>query len=131
MPYITSFVFCDTIERDVNNGKRIINPLTQLSPIALPGNYTFSYSISVADVDTHIDNNLKLIFTTGGESNQLLDINIPKDSIPLEEDEPVLTLDGEIRNYVFKKPGIAEMTLIINGETIQTQKIKIVLGHYE
>ncbi|MFR6582688.1 MAG: hypothetical protein ACLURP_12105 [Ruminococcus sp.] len=55
MEYISSFTYCDTIQTEMTPQgpqQQIVKPLQVLTPIAIPGNFSFAIACSIADL-TH------------------------------------------------------------------------------
>ena len=50
MEYISSFTYCDTIQTEMTPQgpqQQIVKPLQVLTPIAIPGNFSFAIACSI------------------------------------------------------------------------------------
>ena len=65
MEYISSFTYCDTIQTQMTQQgpqQQIIKPLQVLTPVAIPGNFSFAIACSITGFDTFKENTVKIIF---------------------------------------------------------------------
>ena len=65
MEYISSFTYCDTIQTEMTPQgpqQQIVKPLQALTPIAIPGNFSFAIACSIAGFDTSKENSVKIMF---------------------------------------------------------------------
>ena len=100
MEYISSFTYCDTIQTQMTQQgpqQQIIKPLQVLTPVAIPGNFSFAIACSITGFDTSKENTVKIIFLDP-HSKVLYDTGEVKFQLPPEQ---------------IKENGIASMHLIL------------------
>ena len=107
MVYISSFMYCDSIQSEITpQGQRIniSNPLQVLAPIAIPSNYSFSVVCNFAGFDSNIDNNMRMQFVS--PSGQIIydtdnvSFKLPEEQI--QSGRPAaMQFNIDVRNLVF------------------------------
>lgn len=136
MIYISSFLYCDSIQTEMTpQGPRnqIVNPLQVLAPIAIPGNYSFAIACNVAGFDVAKENSVRIQFLSekGKILNDTGDIKI---QLPLEaqkSDKPsVMQFNLDLRNIVLSEKGLYSTKVFANNELIGEYKIQVLLGEY-
>lgn len=134
MEYITSFIYCDSIQTEVTpQGAKpqIINPLQVLAPIAIPGNYSFCIACNVSGFDEHKENEVQLIFVSPkGKTiydTGKINFQIPEEQVSKNKPGTV-QFNLDLRNVVLEEQGICTTKVIMNGNTIGEYKIAVVLG---
>lgn len=134
MAYITSFVYCENIQNEMTkNGSRtqIVNPLQVLSPISLPGNYSFAISCSIAGFNPQEEIKVRIVFTApdGSTVDDTGDIEFKAPSI-MDSSRKFkgLQLNLDFRNVVFQCAGIYSTKIQIDGETVGEYKIAVETG---
>ena len=136
MAYISSFIYCDSIQIQMTpNGpqNQIVNPLQVLTPVAIPGNYSFTISCSISGFQKSSDHKVELIFSdpSGGEVAKPVEfsINIERDICVDELHEnsvPGITLNVDLRNVILKSEGIYSTKVLLDEELIGEYKIQVV-----
>lgn len=137
MVYISSFIYCDSIQMEMTpQGPRnqIVNPLQVLAPIAIPGNYSFAIACNIAGFDVEKENSVRIQFVSSGE--QLLnDTGDIKFQLPIDQMKPgkpgVMQFNLDMRNLVFNEVGIYSTRVFVNGEQIGEYKIEVIVGDRE
>lgn len=137
MVYISSFIYCDSIQMETTpQGPRnqIVNPLQVLAPIAIPGNYSFAIACNIAGFDVEKENSVRIQFVSSGE--QLLnDTGDIKFQLPIDQMKPgkpgVMQFNLDMRNLVFNEVGIYSTRVFANGEQIGEYKIEVIVGDRE
>lgn len=137
MAYISSFIYCDSIQMEMTpQGPRnqIVNPLQVLAPIAIPGNYSFAIACNVAGFDVEKENSVRIQFVSS--SNQILnDTGDIKFQIPIDQkklDKPsVMQFNLDLRNLIFHEVGLYSTKVFVNGEQIGEYKIQVIVGDRE
>ena len=134
MAYISSFTYCDNIQKEITpQGPRpqVVNPLQVLAPVAIPGNYSFSISYNLAGFDPTKENKVRLEFIS--PSNKIIydtnDINfqIPKEKLNLDK-PAVMQFNLDIRNLVFREKGLYTTKIQVNSEEVGEYKIEVIVG---
>ncbi len=137
MAYISSFIYCDSIQMEMTpQGSRnqIINPLQVLAPIAIPGNYSFAIACNVAGFDVEKENSVRIQFVSS--SNQILNdtgdikFQIPIDQIKLDKPS-VMQFNLDMRNLILHEAGLYSTKVFVNGEQIGEYKIQVIVGDRE
>lgn len=137
MAYISSFIYCDSIQMEMTpQGPRnqIINPLQVLAPIAIPGNYSFAIACNVAGFDVEKENSVRIQFVSS--SNQILNdtgdikFQIPNDQIKLDKPS-VMQFNLDLRNLILHEIGLYTTKVFVNGEQIGEYKIQVIVGDRE
>ncbi len=134
MVYISSFTYCDSIQTEITpQGPRnqIVNPLQLLTPIAIPGNYSFAIACNIAGFDTMKENCVRIQFIA--PNGQVLnDTNDIKFQLPVEQIKPdklgVMQFNLDMRNLVIREVGLYSTKVLVNGELIGDYKIQVIVG---
>lgn len=124
MAYISSFVYCDGIQTDFTpNGpvSRIVNPLQVLAPIAVPGNFSFAISCSIAGFDAHKENTVQVQFVSS-DGKVLQDTGMVKFQVPSGQIETGrsggMQFNLDMRNMILDKVGLYSTKILLDGEKI-------------
>lgn len=131
MAFISSFTYCDTIQTEMTpQGPRhqITNPLQALSPVAIPGNFSFSIACSIAGFDAMQENCLRMMFLSPNEeilydTGDVL-FKIPNDQIR-DADMAGMQFNLDIRNLVMREVGIYSTKIVFNDVTLGEYKIQV------
>lgn len=136
MAYISSFTYCEAIQVEMTQQgpqQQIINPLQILAPASIPGNYSFSIVCSIADfnvLEEHVTN-LTFLSPSGDILYSTGDVHfqIPEDS---NNGQPLtgVQFNVDIRNLLFKEPGIFSTKVIFDEQLLGEYKIKVTVGEY-
>lgn len=131
MAYISSFVYCDSIQMQITPQgpkSQIVNPLQILSPVAIPGNYSFSISCTLAGFDASIENDVRIQFVSPSETT-LYDTNKVNFKIPSEQlqdgKSATMQFNLDLRNLVFKESGIYTTKIWMNDNLLGEYKIEV------
>lgn len=134
MIYISSFSYCDSIQTEMTpQGPRyqIVNPLQVLSPIAIPGNYSFAIACNVAGFDATKENIIRLQFSSP-QGKVLSDTGDIKVRLPLETIKDtklgVMQFNLDLRNIVLDEIGVYVTKVSVNNEIIGEYKIQVLQG---
>ena len=136
MEYISSFIYCDSIQTEITpQGTRtqIVNPLQILTPIAIPGNYSFAIICNIAGFDSKKENSVRIKFVS--PSKQVLnDTGKIKLQLPMEqikENMPnVMQLNLDMRNLPFSETGLYSTKIYVNETKIGEYKISVIVGEH-
>ena len=128
---ISSFTYCDKVQELLTpNGpvSQIIRPLQELSPIAIPSNYSFFISCIISNIRYNPENHLKITFEDpGGEIIEVFeqhDCNPPtKSSNP--DELYGLQLNIDIRNVILSKAGTYGTRVLFNNIELGFYKINV------
>ncbi len=137
MAYISSFIYCDSIQMEMTpQGPRnqIVNPLQVLAPIAIPGNYSFAIACNIAGFDVEKENSVRIKFVSSDEQllNDTGDIKFQLPVDQMKADKPsVMQFNLDMRNLVFHEVGIYSTKVFVNGEQIGEYKIQVIVGDRE
>lgn len=130
MAYITSFTYCENIQTELSQEgprQQIINPLQVLSPVAIPGNYSFSIACSIADIVVDSVNTLRIVFKDDNENivNDTGEIKFDSPDTSLIEKMGGMQFNIDMRNVVLRKEGIHSTIIFFNSESIGEYKIMV------
>ena len=135
MAYISSFTYCDSIQTQFTPEgpqKRIVNPLQVLSPIAIPGNYSFSISCNIADVSIGDPHTIIVEFVGPNDTrnNNPVKVNFSLDSQMIDQEKsfPGIALELDMRNTIIKEDGIHTTRVLLDNELLGEYKIKVIKG---
>lgn len=129
MEYISSFIYCDSIQPYITNeGQKFnpVDPLQILMPYAIPGNYSFSISCTISGFDTSKENKVRLKFlspsgTIMNDTGELtIQPNKENDNI-----EGTMQLNLDMRNMLFMEEGVHATIIYANDKEIGTYKINV------
>lgn len=134
MEYISSFIYCDTIQTEMTPQgpqHQIVKPLQALMPIAIPGNFSFAISCNIAGFDTSKENCVKIVFLDPNNTI-LYDTGEVKFQIPVEQIKAngiaSMQFNIDIRNLVFREEGIYLTKVIFNDNELGEYKIQVIVG---
>ena len=134
MAYVSSFIYCDSIQSELTpQGPRnnVMNPLQVLAPIAVPGNYSFAIACSIAGFNENSKNTVRMQFETekGRVINDTGDIvfQIPPEIIKANQ-PATMQFNLDFRNLVLPEQGVYSTVIFANGEKIGEYKIPVVKG---
>lgn len=134
MTYISSFIYCDSIQTEITpQGPKpqIVNPLQVLAPIAVPGNYSFSVACNLAGFNSDVENTVRLQFVS--PSGQVVyDTNDIGFKIPVEQLQAgkpaAMQFNMDLRNLVFREVGLYSTKVFFNQDLIGEYKIEVIVG---
>lgn len=134
MAYISSFTYCDSIQTEMTpQGPRnqIVNPLQMLTPIAVPGNYSFAIACNIAGFDVTKENCVQIQFVSS--SGQLVnDTGDIKFQLPIDQIESgkpcAMQFNLDMRNLVLSEVGLYSTKVFVNNEQIGEYKIQVIVG---
>ena len=136
MAYISSFVYCDSIQNEITPQgprSRINNPLQVLSPIAIPGNFSFAISLNIAGFDASIDNTLSLSFSDPSSfeiyNSGNVNIKLPNEGEQLVK-PTAIQFNLDLRNIIVPVEGIYSTKVFFNSVEIGNYKIEVVKGKW-
>ena len=134
MEYISSFTYCDTIQTEMTPQgpqQQIVKPLQVLTPIAIPGNFSFAIACSIAGFDTSKENSVKIMFLDPS-NNVLYDTGDVNFQLPTEQIKPSgiasMQFNIDIRNLVFREAGLYSTKVIFNNIELGEYKIQVIVG---
>lgn len=134
MEYISSFTYCDSIQTEMTPQgaqQRIVNPLQLLAPVAIPGNYSFSVACNIAGFDVTQENHVRIKFLSPSEEvlNDTGEISFQLPVEQVKENLPsVMQFNLDMRNFVFREPGVHSTKVFVNGNMIGEYKISVIVG---
>jgi len=134
MEYISSFTYCDSIQTEMTpQGPRqqIVKPLQALTPVAMPGNFTFAIACSIAGFDATKENSVDIEFLDPNGSI-LYDTGEVKFQIPPSQIKAggitSMQFNIDIRNLVFKEVGLYSTKVMFNKKELGEYKIQAIVG---
>lgn len=134
MEYISSFTYCDTIQTEMTPQglqQKIVKPLQALTPIAIPGNYSFAIACSIVGFDTSKKNSVKITFLS--PSNSVLydtgDVNFQLSAEQIKSSGIAsMQFNIDIRNLVFREVGLYSTKVYFNDNELGEYKIQVITG---
>lgn len=134
--YISSFVFCDTIQTQLTpNGPQqyqIVNPLQALTPVAVPGNFSFSIACSISGFDINNDHTIKISFLDPEGNTCAIPIDNFKFNAHDFQTDPVassvanISLNIDLRNVVLKYVGKYTARVVFDDNIIGNFFIEVI-----
>lgn len=136
MAYISSFVYCDNIQREMTADKapmtHIFNPLQVLKPISLPGNFSFSIMCNVSGFDIQQENifSLQFISPNGDVLQDTGDIplRLPQEAVEQKKKTNAMQMCMDFRNIVIREYGEHKTIVKMNNEVIGEFRIPVIEG---
>lgn len=134
MEYISSFIYCDSIQTEITpQGPKpqIVNPLQVLAPIAIPSNYSFAVACNLAGFNAEIENCVRLKFVS--PSQQVIydtgNINFKIPTEQLQAGKPAaMQFNLDLRNLVLRECGLYSTKVYFNSNPIGEYKIEVIVG---
>ncbi len=134
MAYVSSFTYCETIQTEITEqGTRyqIVNPLSVLAPVSIPGNYSFAISCNIAGFDVSKENSVSICFFDqhGSEiyNSGSVAFDIPAEHVK-DNEIANIQFNIDIRNLVFKESGLYVTKVLLNADELGEYKIQVIKG---
>lgn len=134
MEYISSFTYCDTIQTQMTPQgpqQQIIRPLQSLTPIAIPGNFSFAIACSITGFNASKENEVQIIFSDPN-NNVLYDTGKVKFQLPPEQikenESASIQFNIDIRNLIFRAIGLYSTKVMLNNKELGEYKIQVIAG---
>lgn len=134
MEYISSFIYCDSIQTEITpQGPKpqIVNPLQVLAPIAIPSNYSFAVACNLAGFNTEIENCVRLQFVSPSQQ-VIYDTGNINFKIPIEQLQAgkpaAMQFNLDLRNLVLRECGLYSTKVYFNSNLIGEYKIEVIVG---
>lgn len=134
MEYISSFTYCDTIQTQMTPQgpqQQIIRPLQSLTPIAIPGNFSFAIACSITGFNASKENEVQIIFSDPN-NNVLYDTGKVKFQLPPEQikenESASIQFNIDIRNLIFRAVGLYSTKVMLNNKELGEYKIQVIAG---
>lgn len=131
MARIISFVLCENIQPVIapngNGGfdiiPNIVSPLAVVQPVAVPGNYSFSVFGTLCDIDSSVQNTVKvhIIDPDGNETFSTGPMNVSPETIF----NNCFNFSIDLRNFVFWHEGKYCVNVSCNEEIIFSQDFEV------
>ena len=131
MPFVSSFIYCDgiTMIMTPQGPKEQLGPQLQaITPIALPGNYSFSIVCGLDDLDRNKASRIRIKFIAPNEAVLYDTGNIEVAPVTNKQEEKKnhgLQFNLEMRNLVFHTEGTYATKVFVDNEEIGEYKIKV------
>lgn len=110
---------------------QIVKPLQALTPIAIPGNFSFAIVCSIAGFDTSKENSVKIMFLDP-DNNILYDTGDVNFQLPAEQVKASgiagMQFNIDVRNLVFREAGLYSTKVIFNNIELGVYKIQVIVG---
>ena len=134
MEYISSFTYCDTIQTQITPQgpqQQIVKPLQALTPIAIPGNFSFAIACSITGFDASKENAVQIIFLNSN-NNILYDTGEVKFQLPPEQVKEngiaSIQFNIDIRNLIFREAVLYSTKVMLNNKELGEYKIQVIAG---
>ena len=134
MPHVSTFVYAeDTIQDNTPQGPRllIVGPQQILSPLFVPGTYSFSVMFGVVGANMHEAHTLRHIFRTSSAEDPPIvdsgDMPVPPrtEDRDLPEDMDGFMSSLNLKNVVFRAEGTYVSEIFFDGHNIGEFPIKV------
>lgn len=132
MAKLVSFTLCDSINSvPASRGivQMLVEPQLVLRPQYIPGNFSFSIALGVADLNLQTKNEIRLVIINPEKKvvydslPNILPIIRKDDSIPKEYQGIMMCVD--IRNLIVECEGEYIISISLNGECIDEKPVPI------
>lgn len=132
MAKLVSFTLCDSINSvPASRGivQMLVEPQLVLRPQYIPGNFSFSIALGVADLNLQTKNEIRLVITNPKKKvvydsgANAIPIIKKDDSIPVEYQGVMMCVD--IRNLPVECDGEYNISVFLNGECIAIKPIPV------
>lgn len=129
--HIPSFIYCDKVEQVLTpNGPfwQIVKPLDELTPVALPGNYSFAASCIITGIQQQTTNHVVVVFSDpDGEVVAKFDMPecVAPNDLPDKNETCSLQSNFDFRNVILAKAGKYTTTILFNGDEIGVYEISV------
>lgn len=130
MAYINFLVYSD--DAIMENGKfSLVNPMTALFPLRVPGQFSFTVTIGVMEITTEKEN-YKLRYTLTGPlegdakvviQTDELDVERPPSLLPSDYQGGIVSL--EFKNVDFREEGTYTTEIFLDGTSLGKFPIKV------
>lgn len=134
MEYISSFLYCDSVQTEITpQGPRpqIIKPLQFLEPVAIPSNYSFAISCSIAGFDINVKNSIRFQFISPENEivydTQNIEFEIPKNPDGLSMPN-AMQFNMDMRNLVLREKGVYSTRVFFNNKFMNEYKIEVIVS---
>lgn len=134
MPYISTFVYCESIENEnVSNDSKlhIVGPMHIITPLFVPSMFSFCVSFGILNLKLDKPHSLRFIFK-GPDVEQENIIDTGDMDLPLQEvndglpdDMKGIMMNFDFRNIPFRSEGEYSSEIIIDGKEMGKFPIKV------
>lgn len=131
MESIVMILFCDMIQTTFNEGKvsqSIVKPISSITPVAVPGNYSFSLYCSIEHLraDSEHELSLEMYAPDGSIMHKIANFPI-KPEFGLKENDYFSTIEIglDARNAVIPCTGDITAVLFIDGKEVASKKLSV------
>lgn len=111
--------------------QQIIRPLQSLTPIAIPGNFSFAIACSITGFNASKENEVQIIFSDPN-NNVLYDTGKVKFQLPPEQikenESASIQFNIDIRNLIFRAIGLYSTKVMLNNKELGEYKIQVIAG---
>ena len=123
-----TIIFCDNIINNLSNGRTIpsiSNPLKNITPRNIPGNYTFSIFFSIENIPTEKKELQIELYNT--DEIKVMDTNIIRlqDFNAIDNVYTPIVISAEIRNTIIENPGCFTAKIKIDNQLIAEEKLEV------
>ena len=119
MAELTMFLICESMKQE-QGATFLSNPMAFIKPAAIPGNFSFTISFGVfviKNLDIH-KVSISIIHPDGTDNNLFHDYSLPAVPDAQLNKQVGLSMNVDIRNYVFNNEGVYQFVLLIDGEKL-------------
>lgn len=134
MEYISSFLYCDSVQMQITPEgpvPQIVKPLQFLEPVAIPSNYSFTISCNIAGFDVNVKNSIRFQFISP-EDEVVYDSNNIEFELPQDEKNVnmpnVMQFNMDMRNLVLREKGLYSTKVYFNNKLMNEYKIEVIVS---
>ena len=131
MAYVSSFMYCESLQSQQSpDGKlqpQLMTPLSALTPVAIPGNFSFAILCGIAGFDVDKDHTVKFDFVASdGKVTTITNVRMTVSDMTADGKNIKLAQIGvEIRNFIFMADGTYTTKVYFDGELIGEYKVPV------
>ncbi|WP_415967735.1 DUF6941 family protein [Faecalitalea cylindroides] len=130
MAQIVSFIYCDKIQQKIVNGQlqpQVVQPLSILSPINIPSNYSFSIVCAFNGINVNEKNTLEVRFLSPikrivGSTGK---INLEVDDKNNKASSVSMTFNLDFHNIILSEEGEYTTEIDLNGTLLGSYSIEV------
>lgn len=131
MAEITSFMLCTAIEKNDSSGLPILfNPLLELTPKYIPGQYSFGLCAGITGIDVFAEHKLNFYILTPDRKNitqgEESVLNIPSEAQNPERKNQGIMLTTQLSNLEITCEGNYILQIIVDGEVAAEHTFPVV-----
>lgn len=133
MAFVSSFIYCDTVQPQITPAGlqyQILNPLQVLSPVAIPGNFSFSIACNISDFAIEQNHSVEISFKDpkGNLIGNPIKVEFGVEQLDQTKGKVNgLQVNLDMRNVVLKEEGVYTTEVAFDHVVIGEYKIRAII----